>query len=313
MSEIAHAARQRAERPFQESSNARGAYCWDSRLQWAPVDTTKFPNGQHQLKITVQDAAGNTAVVYDGTISISNLTAKTSSQGLSPEAQSSGVLSRGPANGTNASEQATLTARWTSTSKAHLTSSYGHPRSIEGQLTGPGGEPIEGALINLTATSAYASGQPTAMTGPRTGPNGRFQATLPRDISSRTLLLAYRSHLGDALPVATRTLTLAVPAALRLHISPRAASSTGTIRFSGRLLGEPIPAGGKQLVLEARAPGARWVEFHVIRAAARGHFGFLYRFRLPGPASYQFRVLCEQEADYPFIAGASNVIEVQER
>ena len=34
-----------------------------------PIDTTALANGQHTLKVVVQDAAGNSAVVFDGTIS----------------------------------------------------------------------------------------------------------------------------------------------------------------------------------------------------------------------------------------------------
>ncbi len=90
------------------------------------------------------------------------------------------------------------------------------------------------------------------------------------------------------------------------------APSGGTIHFSGRLRGGPIPPGGKQLVLEARSPGASWIEFHVIRTRAGGRFAYLYHFRLPGPARYQFRVLSEPEADFPFASGASNVVGVFE-
>ncbi|HVR06211.1 MAG TPA: hypothetical protein VMS02_09220, partial [Solirubrobacteraceae bacterium] len=133
--------------------------------------------------------------------------------------------------------------------------------------------------------------------------------------ASGVLSIAYRSHLGDATPAATRTLTLAVRAGLRLSVVPRSARARGAIRFSGRLLGGPVPAGGKQVVLEARSPGGRWLEFHVVRGVARrgGRFGFVYRFRLAGPATYQFRALSEAEADYPFAAGSSNVVEVHER
>lgn len=34
-----------------------------------PINTASLPNGQHTLKVIVQDAAGNSAVVYDGSIS----------------------------------------------------------------------------------------------------------------------------------------------------------------------------------------------------------------------------------------------------
>ncbi len=274
-----------------------------------PVDTTRFLNGQHQLKITVQDAAGNTSVVYDGTISINNPNA----QANSTELTGGSSPSRGPANGTNASEWATLTVRWASTSKAHLTCSYGHPQVIVGRLTGPGGEPIEGALLNLTATPAYGGAEPVLMSSPRTGLNGRFQVRLPSDVSSRTLHLAYRSHLADKQPVATRTLTLSVRAGITLSIVPHVANMGVKIFFSGVLHGRPIPPAGKLLVLEASSPGTRWVQFDVIRTDARGHFRASYRFRLPGPHNYRFRILSKFESNFPFIAGTSNIVYVQEQ
>ena len=66
-------------------------------------------------------------------------------------------------------------------------------------------------------------------------------------------------------------------------------------------------------MLEARSPGGRWIEFDVVRSDTRGDFHATYRFRFPGPASYSFRVLCNYEADYPYLAGASNVVGVRER
>ena len=59
--------------------------------------------------------------------------------------------------------------------------------------------------------------------------------------------------------------------------------------------------------------GGSWIEFKVIRADVHGRFRASYRFRLGGPARYQFRVLSEAESDYPFAAGSSNVIVVRER
>jgi hypothetical protein len=113
-------------------------------------------------------------------------------------------------------------------------------------------------------------------------------------------------------PAATRTLVLSVRAGLLLRISPRTASAGSSIFFSGRLRGRPLPRAGKALVLEARSPGGRWIEFKVIHAGRRGAFRSSYRFRFPGPALYQFRVLCEQESDFPFATGSSNVVSVLE-
>ena len=46
--------------------------CKQSENVDLPVDTTALLDGQHTLKLTVTDAAGNASVVYDGTISTQN-------------------------------------------------------------------------------------------------------------------------------------------------------------------------------------------------------------------------------------------------
>ena len=163
------------------------------------------------------------------------------------------------------------------------------------------------------AAPDYSGAAALAIAGPLTGPGGAFTLRVPAGVSSRTLRFAYREHVGDALPVATRTLTLNVRAGLSLAVAPRISSIGRSIRFSGRLLGGPVPASGKLLVLEARAAGGPWIEFKVVRSDVRGRFHAGYRFRFAGPADYQFRVRSEPESDYPFGAGASNVVAVHER
>jgi hypothetical protein len=213
----------------------------------------------------------------------------------------------------NASSQATLTAHWIGTAATRLTSAYGRAQTVVGRLTGPGGVPIAGAQVDLVATSAYAGARPTTMASPVTAPDGSFGVRLSGGVSSRTLRFAYRAHLADTVPVAIRTLSLSVRAGIVLSVTPRSASVGQSIVLRGRLLGGSIPRGGKQLVLEARSRGGSWLEFRVIRANARGLYRASYRFRFPGPVRYQFRVLSEAEADYPFVAGASNIIAVRER
>jgi hypothetical protein len=263
-----------------------------------PFDTTQVSDGAHHLIVSVTDAAGNAAPVLDSAITVIN----------PPPA---GVP--GPANGTNASDQATLTASWKGTTKAHATSGYGHSQAVIGRLTGPGGVPIGGAQIDLLETPAYAGAGPIVLESPRTAANGSFSVRLARSVSSGRLTFAYRSHLGDALAVATRTLTLSVRAGVTLSIAPRATSVGRSIFFKGQLHGAPLPAGGKQLVLEARSAGSGWIEFDVIRTGAKGRFHSSYRFKFPGPASYRFRVVSNGEADFPFATGSSNVVGVYER
>jgi hypothetical protein len=278
------------------------------------LDTTKLANGAHHLRIDVLDAAGNSAPVLDRNIVVSNLSA---SAGLALSggaiAAAAGGGSPGPANGANASSQASLAVAWKGSRSPRLVTGFGRPETITGSLTGPGGAPIAGALIDLQATPANAGARALVMASPRTGANGLFSARIPAGASSRTLTFAYRSHLGDPLPVATRTLTLTVRAALRLAIAPRTASVGRRVHFTGRLLGGPLPSTGKLLVLEARSAGGPWIKFDVIRSDRAGRYRASYRFRFPGPATYQFRVLSEAEADYPYAGGGSNVVVVRER
>jgi hypothetical protein len=264
-------------------------------------DTTRASDGPHHLLVRVIDAAGNAAPVLDRTITVANRPA------------SGGPVAPGPPNGTVASSQATLTVSWKGRRSERLTSPYGRAQTVVGRLSGPGGVPIAGAQIDLSATPAYTGAKRAPMLSPITGSDGSFTVHIPGGVSSRSLLFAYRSHLGDPLPVATRTLTLNVGAGIVLSVNPRTASVGRSIAFRGRLLGGSIPRGGKPVVLEARSPGSTWIEFRVVRSDARGRFRARYRFKFPGPVVYQFRVLSEPESDYPFAAGASNVVRVRER
>jgi hypothetical protein len=260
-------------------------------------DTTRVTNGAHHLIVSVTDAAGNAVAVLDRTITVANP--------LAPGTP-------GPPNGANASNQAALTVAWKGSRRERITVGYGHAETIAGRLAAPDGVPISAAQIEVLATPAYAGAKTAKLASLLTGSDGRFAIRLPADMSSRTLRFIYRSHRGDALPAVTRTLTLAVRAGIALTIAPRTASVGRSVRFRGRLRGGSVPRGGKQLVLEARSPGGRWIEFEVIRTNARGRYHASYRFKFPGPADYEFRVRSEPESDYPFAAGASQAIRVHE-
>lgn len=260
-------------------------------------DTSSVANGIHHLVVNVVDAAGNTAPVLDRVVSIYN-----------PPAP--GVP--GPPNGANASAHATLAVGWSGHRKTALRTGYGRGARVAGRLTAPGGMAISGAVIEVEPSAATGGRRIAAITA-RTGRDGRFTALLPRTIPSCRVRVSYRTHLGDSAPAAAHTLLLKVRAGIALTISPLTSAVGGSIFFRGRLLGGPIPAEGKQLVLEARSLGGSWIEFKVIRTDARGRYRASYRFRFPGPALYEFRALSEPESDYPYVAGSSRVVLVRER
>jgi hypothetical protein len=257
-------------------------------------DTTRVANGEHHLVVSVTDAAGNSATVLDRDVTVGN------------------PPPPGGPNGTNASAQATLAVAWRATRRARLTSAFGAGHTIVGRLTGAGGMPIGAAQVNVLSTPDYAGAQTAAMPSATTAANGDFTLQLPAGMSSRTLRFEYSAQI-DSQPVVTRTLQLSVRAGVALSVAPHTVSVGRSIHFTGRLRGGPVPAGGKLLVLEARAPGGAWLEFDVVRSDAHGRFHAGYRFKFPGPADYQFRALCEAEADYPFATGASKVVGVFER
>ena len=254
------------------------------------LDTTRLTNGSHHVVVSVLDAAGNSATVLDREVTVAN-----------PP----------PACGTGTSSQATLTVGWKGARSTRLTTRFGHARPIVGRLTGASRAPIAGAAIEILATPAYVGTTAGQMAGAQTQRDGRFLIRLPRSVSSRELCLSYRPPGGG--PAVTRALWLNVRAGIALGVSPATSSVGHEIFFHGRLLAGPVPPAGKQLVLEARSPGGPWLEFNVVRTGRRGRFQASYRFRFPGPALYQFRVLSEPESDYPFAAGASNLVSVLER
>jgi len=262
------------------------------------LDTTKIANGPHHLIVDVLDAAGNSAPVLDRQLTVAN-------------PPPPGVP--GPANGINASATPSLTVRWSRTSRPAMTVSFGRAQTAVGRLTAPGGVPISGAAVEVRATPADPRGTPVFVSSARSGADGRFTIRLPARMTSSSVRFAYSTHLGDPLPAVTRTLRLSVRAAVALSIAPRTAGVGQRILFRGRLRGGPVPRDGKQLVLEARSPGGQWIEFRVVRSDRRGRYRATYRFKFPGPATYQFRVLSEPESDYPFAAGSSQVLAVHER
>jgi len=281
-----------------------------------PFNTTTLANGTHDLVVTVTDAAGNQAVALDRKITVDNPLPPSSggtTTGNPPSPQNNPASQQQGANGTNASAGARLSVRWSSTSKASLKGRYGRAQTVLGRLTAPGGAPIAGALVEAAMTPSDQGARSAALASPRTAANGSFRLRLPAGAPSSRVVFAYRSRLGRPVPDATATLVLTVGAGLSLSVAPRVSHAGGTIAFRGVLHGSPIPPGGKQLVLEARTPGGPWREFRVISSDRHGRYRATYRFRLAGPVTYEFRAVSPHEADFPFAAGASNVVRVMER
>lgn len=276
-----------------------------------PFDTTTLSDGTHHLLVAVIDAAGNSTVVLDRKIDVVNH--PSSAPVTTPSVGGANGPVVGAANGTPASSAASLVVRWSSTTHSSLTARFGAEQTVTGRLLAPGGAPVAGAVVQAQFLPAALGARPRQLANCHTGADGRFSLRLPRSLSSGRLTLSYSARGGQVAPDVTAVLTLTVPASLSLRVTPHSSHAGGTIHFAGALHGVALPHSGKQLVLEARSPGGAWRQFQVLDTGPRGSFRASYRFRLPGPVTYQFRALCPHEADFPYGAGASNVVGVRER
>jgi hypothetical protein len=299
-------------------------------------DTRQLPEGTHNLKILLEDAAGNSATLSNRNVVVDNVpdpstggqgTDGSGSGGSGPGSTTTVIntttstttggaaaVDRGTPNGINATDDARLTAFWASNRGSVLRSRYGVRHVIRGRLTDRNGKGIRNARVELAATPA-AKGARESLDkgGARTRPDGSWTLILPVDVSSRLLRFRYRSHANDVTPAATRTLRLKVRAGLRLSVTPRVAGRGKTIRLAGRLLGRPVPRVGKVLELQARTPGTAWVTFSTVRTRRGGAFASRYTFRRGGPVTYELRVRSRASDDYPFDMGTSRAVRVRVR
>jgi hypothetical protein len=279
--------------------------CLTSVDALVPVDANTLPVGDHDVTLRISDAAGNLRTVYSARKTIV-APARTIGPGSDP-------AERGAANGENASDAARLTARWTRTKRSTLIGPYGRRQVIRGRLSDPTRAGIRGARIELLTSIDGRNAPPLDKGGARTRGDGRFTLILPRNVSSRTLVLRYRSRVNDTVAIAERTLRLRVKAAVRLSVRPRVAARGRTVRLRGRLVSGPVPRGGKVVELQARSPGERWITFRTVRAQRSGKFSTRYTFRRGGPARYLMRARVRAADDYPYATGASRAARVRVR
>lgn len=285
------------------------------------LDTTALSNGSHRISVSVEDAAGNPTRVIDREVDVANAIQGAAGSGgttASSGSEIAGAASAvgagvGAANGSPASAPALLEAHWLHGGQSGFMGRWGRSATIVGRLTTVAGAPIAGATLQATALASSQGARAKPIGAPRTDADGRFALRLSSRSSSERIALLYIAHVGDPVPAADSALDLTVPASLALRVTPRVSKVGGTIAFKGVVHGAPVPAGGKQLVLQARAPGSPWRTFELLSTDGRGRFHARYRFRLPGPIVYRFRALSPRQADFPFAAGSSNVVSVRER
>ena len=255
----------------------------------AEVHTATLADGTHTVTAEVEDAAGNVATVYSGTLTTAN-------HPVSPILITPAV-ERGALNGNPASESAILAVA----TKQPRTFTRAQVRSavtLTGRLTDPAGAPITGALLQLTQR-VVGSTTPSAVATTTTSRTGAWTLKVPKG-PSRLLQVNYYSHLLDTVPAVALAFHERVRGTISLY-APHEAHLGRAVLFSGQLAGGYEPTGGESVQMEILY-GGRWRTIEVLPTNSKGRWTYPYVFTLGAGASYLFRAVTVPNGSYPFLA-----------
>jgi hypothetical protein len=270
------------------------------------INTAAVPDGQHTLKVIVEDAAGNASVVYDGTITTHNAAASSLSALPGPGTSSTGsVASSGTAapNGSGASEHAQLRLGLAPRISRSFTD---RAMRIAGRLLDSVGHPIGGAQLDVVQQAAESDAA-QLLTHVRTAADGSFIANVPAG-PSRTITVSYRAFSGDAAYAAQSSVKEAVGAGINLRVTPRHIGSNGTILLRGQVEGA-VPREGVTVNLLVHYRG-QWEPFRTPRTDASGRFEVAYQFQ-GARGRFPFRAeVPARQVGFAFASGLSKVVDV---
>ncbi len=207
------------------------------------MNTTTLSDGKHALKVTVTDAAQNSSVVYDGTITTANRTT-VSSLLSSPLLATPGVE---PAYAIVLGKQTTALGKI-------IRRSYEDSAvSLSGQLRDPTGTPAPAVSVSLVAQEGNEpSGSLVVLAHTVTNTAGEWTLHAPRG-PSRQLRILYgavtASRAQDAVAIKET-----VRPSLELHV---ATPGGGRIVFSGHLAISPMGPPRPLVTIETKA-GREW-------------------------------------------------------
>jgi hypothetical protein len=288
----------------------------DGGLLTGRMDDMALPAGRYELRAVVTDVAGNESVIDSWADGSASTIAMPLRLGSTLEASGEAVV-KSCAKPTRKAKAKAKRKRKTPRQRCRSVSSptktlmlrHGSRGTTSGRLATSQGAPVvDGAVV--VEAQARSGGGFTHLGTARTDAQGRFRFVLPPGPSRS---VRYRYEGTDTLRPAASELSTKVPAAARLTVDRRKLRNGQTVRFTGRLLGKPIPAGGKVVALQAKV-GRRWRTFATPRANVKGVFKHRYRFTsTTGTRRYVFRAVVAREDAYSYEEGRSPLIRVTVR
>jgi hypothetical protein len=271
--------------------------------QWQELDTTLnpdtlsaqvndlgFPDGRYELRAIVRDHAGNERIgdrLADGSRMQLSLPLRTVSR------VSASVRRCRRARSGKRCRRATVLR--------------GAGGVVSGRVETPNGGAIPHARLTVVEQGRDGSERSSAVVA---GADGRYAVNLRNGVS-RVVRLRFAGN-AKIKPAEAR-LEVLVPGRTTLSATPRRLHNGQAVRFRGRLLGGPIPRGGKLIDLQAFYRRS-WRTFATPRSDRRGRWRFRYRFGATrGVVTYRFRARVRREAAYPYELGHSRVVRVTVR
>jgi hypothetical protein len=237
--------------------------CKESETIDIPVDTASLPDGQHTLTVSVTDAAGNTSVVYSGTIATANRTSVSALLDSPPDA-----------SGIAAARYAIELSKRTARLAKHLKRSYAASAvRLSGRLVDSAGTPAPGVTVWLTARNGSKGARAMrVLAHASTNADGRWSLRAPKG-PSRQLRIVYGASARSASASESLAISETVRPSISLHV---ASPGSGRIVFSGRLRIRPLGSPRPLVTIQTRAPGGWEAVGLPVRIARNGDY--LYAF-----------------------------------
>jgi hypothetical protein len=188
---------------------------------------------------------------------------------------------------------------------------FGNTIPLSGRLTTPGGNPLAGAVVEVSQRVKLRSAPWKRIAMVRTSRTGRFRFRALRGPSRR---LRFRYPGTAKIRARSTDVDLGVRARTSIRANRGHVVNGEDVTFQGRLRGREYGSVGKTIYLQVYTRG-RWATFATPRAApTSGRWSQDYRFTATrGLVRYRFRAVVPREAGYPYERGTSRVVRVTVR
>jgi hypothetical protein len=242
--------------------------CKKSESVGLTIDTTAFKDGQHDLKVLVENAAQQTTIALDTQVVTANYTT----------ASSTGTETHGGPTGPTGTSGGSSGGTTTTPAAPHYT--FGLSAGVLKQLSKPISRPYPGSGFKLTGR-LYAPGGVPVSGGAVTVtaiPIGGGGTVVARALSNALGFFTLRIPAGDSrnLRFAAGAGVFTIHELVKPVLSFKSVSvSNNRLRFSGRIA--IAPGARPTLIAEGWVPGHGWQSFGQPFIASRGRFSYRYQ------------------------------------